>query len=207
MSMTSMKKVIPILCILITISCQLSAQSIKDIWISMPDSIVPYLTIDLKKELVNNAKLSIKAQVINLLGDTTKVDTASDKYMKVVLSKRSTLELIELDKNTIALLMTFHGPLKDSNLSLYSKDWTLIKNKVRLSVTAIKPSPMSDEEYDECVKLMCPSLRQIAYLPDENVFLPKYSFPLLSGDNKEKANSILTQTKYKWDGSELKKVK
>lgn len=190
-----------------TISCQLFAQSIKDIWISMPDSIVPYLTTDLKKELVNNAKLSTKAQVINLLSDTTRVDTASDKYMKVVLSKRSTLELIELDKNTIALLMTFHGPLIDSKLSLYNKDWTLIKNKVRLSVTTIKPSSMSDEEYDECVKLMCPSLRQIAYLPDENIFLSKYSFPLLSGDNKEKANSILTQTKYKWDGSELKKVK
>ena len=84
-----MKKILLLFLLGIT-SLNIQAQNIKELWIAMPDSIIPYLNNSLRTELTDYIDMHIKSEVRNLLNDTTKIDTVlSDNYMSVILSKSS----------------------------------------------------------------------------------------------------------------------
>ena len=49
-----------------------SAKSIKELWIAMPDSMIPYLTRDMRAELVGSDETK---EIGNALGGKTSIDT------------------------------------------------------------------------------------------------------------------------------------
>ena len=66
-----MKKIKYILCAcLMMASMGMEAKSMKDLLVSMPDSVVPYLNHNLRLEFAELQEMGVKAEVKNLLGET-----------------------------------------------------------------------------------------------------------------------------------------
>ena len=74
-----------------------NAQEMRQLWIEMPDSIVPYLNKSLRTELADYVTMKMKPEVVNSLQDTTRIEKFTNNYIRVQLNNASKLEIKSLD--------------------------------------------------------------------------------------------------------------
>lgn len=198
-----MKKTLLILFVSIT-SLAAYAQNMREVWINMPDSIVPYLNRSLRTELADYVGMNMKSEVRNLIGDTTRISLLTDNYIKAKLSNASALEIKLLDASTIAVVKTWFSPEAESELELYDKEWKKLAFEDNLKPTIEKPDTMSIERFNELQQLGDIKLRTIQLNPTDNSVLADYSFLLLNKAEKDRLKAIIKQRKFKWDGFSFK---
>lgn len=198
-----MKKIFLIL--LVTFSLlPLNAQNMRQIWLEMPDSIVPYLNRSLRTELADYVTMSMKSEVMNALRDTTRIEKLTDDYILVQLSNATKLEIKSLDASTIAMVQTWCGPLAESKLSLFSNNWEVKPLNIDVSPMFVKPDTMSQQRYSELLDMANVTMNEMQLSVKDNSLTIKYSVPLLSSTDKKEMQAILRQRKLNWNGTTFK---
>ncbi len=179
-----------------------SAQSISDIWINMPDKLVPYLNNTLRAALINDAKTKEHPFVQNLLGDTTNIEKLTDTYLKVNLNHSTQLEIKLLDANTIAVVKSWNYPVSDSELKIFSKDWCVQKAcNVDMALQVEKPNTMQESTYDELKRMLSPYFIKLTLSEKENIITVDYTFPLLGKKEEEQVRPIVKTKSLRWQGN------
>lgn len=195
-----MKKIFLIL--LVTFSLlPLNAQNMRQIWLEMPDSIVPYLNRSLRTELADYVTMGMKSEVMNALRDTTRIEKLTDDYILVQLSNATKLEIKSLDASTIAMIQTWCGPLAESKLSLFSNNWEVKPLNIDVSPMFVKPDTMSQQRYSELLDMANVTMNEMQLSVKDNSLTIKYSVPLLSSTDKKEMQAILRQRKLNWNGT------
>lgn len=198
-----MKKIFLIL--LVTFSLlPLNAQNMRQIWLEMPDSIVPYLNRSLRTELADYVTMGMKSEVMNALRDTTRIEKLTDDYILVKLSNATKLEIKSLDASTIAMVQTWCGPLAESKLSLFSNNWEVKPLNIDVSPMFVKPDTMSQQRYSELLDMANVTMNEMQLSVKDNSLTIKYSVPLLSSTDKKEMHAILRQRKLNWNGTTFK---
>ncbi len=198
-----MKKIFLIL--LVTFSLlPLNAQNMRQIWLEMPDSIVPYLNRSLRTELADYVTMGMKLEVMNALRDTTRIEKLTDDYILVQLSNATKLEIKSLDASTIAMVQTWCGPLAESKLSLFSNNWEVKPLNIDVSPMFVKPDTMSQQRYSELLDMANVTMNEMQLSVKDNSLTIKYSVPLLSSADKKEMQAILRQRKLNWNGTTFK---
>ena len=198
-----MKKIFLIL--LVTFSLlPLNAQNMRQIWLEMPDSIVPYLNRSLRTELADYVTMGMKSEVMNALRDTTRIEKLTDDYILVQLSNATKLEIKSLDASTIAMVQTWCGPLAESKLSLFSNNWEVKPLNIDVSPMFVKPDTMSQQRYSELLDMTNVTMNEMQLSVKDNSLTIKYSVPLLSSTDKKEMQAILRQRKLNWNGTTFK---
>ena len=198
-----MKKIFLIL--LVTFSLlPLNAQNMRQIWLEMPDSIVPYLNRSLRTELADYVTMGMKSEVMNALRDTTRIEKLTDDYILVQLSNATKLEIKSLDASTIAMIQTWCGPLAESKLSLFSNNWEAKQLNIDVSPMFVKPDTMSQQRYSELLDIANVTMNEMQLSVKDNSLTIKYSVPLLSSTDKKEMQAILRQRKLNWNGTTFK---
>ena len=198
-----MKKIFLIL--LVTFSLlPLNAQNMRQIWLEMPDSIVPYLNRSLRTELADYVTMGMKSEVMNALRDTTRIEKLTDDYILVQLSNATKLEIKSLDASTIAMVQTWCGPLAESKLSLFSNNWEVKPLNIDVSLMFVKPDTMSQQRYSELLDMANVTMNEMQLSVKDNSLTIKYSVPLLSSTDKKEMQAILRQRKLNWNGNTFK---
>lgn len=198
-----MKKIFLIL--LVTFSLlPLNAQNMRQIWLEMPDSIVPYLNRSLRTELADYVTMGMKSEVMNALRDTTRIEKLTDDYILVQLSNATKLEIKSLDASTIAMVQTWCGPLAESKLSLFSNNWEVKPLNIDVSPMFVKPDTMSQQRYSELLDMANVTMNEMQLSVKDNSLTIKYSVPLLSSTDKKEMQAILRQIKLNWNGTTFK---
>lgn len=198
-----MKKIFLIL--LVTFSLlPLNAQNMRQIWLEMPDSIVPYLNRSLRTELADYVTMGMKSEVMNALRDTTRIEKLTDDYILVQLSNATKLEIKSLDASTIAMVQTWCGPLAESKLSLFSNNWEAKPLNIDVSPIFVKPDTMSQQRYSELLDMANITMNEFQLSVKDNSLTIKYSVPLLSSTDKKEMQAILRQRKLNWNGTTFK---
>ena len=186
------------------------AKSLKDLWVSMPDSLLLTLDRNLRLELVELEEMGVKPNVKNLLGEECDMDTLTNDYLECTTSKVARLQMIYLpssaEDSVLCVIKTFRAPSKESEIRFYDQGWRqlpissyLAKDQYMLG-SYIKPKSdtMRVEEYEELKSKLEPVMYVTEYLPTAQVFRVQVSLPLLSNEDKLKVQSILVQRKFKW---------
>ena len=198
-----MKKIFLIL--LVTFSLlPLNAQNMRQIWLEMPDSIVPYLNRSLRTELADYVTMGMKSEVMNALRDTTRIEKLTDDYILVKLSNATKLEIKSLDASTIAMVQTWGGPLAERKLSLFSNNWEVKPLNIDVSPMFVKPDTMSQQRYSELLDMANVTMNEMQLSVKDNSLTIKYSVPLLSSTDKKDMQAILRQRKLNWNGTTFK---
>lgn len=198
-----MKKIFLIL--LVTFSLlPLNAQNMRQIWLEMPDSIVPYLNRSLRTELADYVTMGMKSEVMNALRDTTRIEKLTDDYILLQLSNATKLEIKSLDASTIAMVQTWCGPLAESKLSLFSNNWEVKPLNIDVSPMFVKPDTMSQQRYSELLDMANVTMNEMQLSVKDNSLTIKYSVPLLSSTDKKEMQAILRQRKLNWNGTTFK---
>lgn len=123
-----MKKISIVLCILCFL-CEIThAQSLKDLFLKMPQEVCPVLSEYNRLEIVDNQKNGKTMQTRNLFRTFSKMEELTDDYAHLVISKNSEKEMKMLTKNDgtriIMVISTiFCDDIPDSSVAFYSTDW------------------------------------------------------------------------------------
>ncbi|GAB6976366.1 hypothetical protein JCM15124A_12730 [Prevotella falsenii] len=176
----------------------------RQIWLEMPDSIVPYLNRSLRTELADYVTMDMKSEVVNALHDTTRIEKLTDDYVLVQLSNATKLEIKSLDTSTIAMVQTWCGPLAESKLSLFSSNWEAKPLSIDVSPMFVKPDTMSQQRYSELLDMANVTMNEFQLSAKDNSLTINYSVPLLSSTDKKEMQAILRQRKLNWNGSTFK---
>ena len=198
-----MKKIFLILLVSFSL-LPLNAQNMRQIWLEMPDSIVPYLNRSLRTELADYVTMGMKSEVMNALRDTTRIEKLTDDYILVQLSNATKLEIKSLDASTIAMIQTWCGPLAESKLSLFSNNWEVKPLNIDVSPMFVKPDTMSQQRYSELLDMANVTMNEMQLSVKDNSLTIKYSVPLLSSTDKKEMQAMLRQRKLNWNGTTFK---
>ena len=182
----------------------LNAQNMRQIWLEMPDSIIPYLNRSLRTELADYVTMGMKPEVMNTLQDSTRIEQLTDNYILVHLNHSSRLEIKSLDESTIAMVQTWCGPIAESKLQLFSHNWDVKPIELDIMPTFIKPDTMSQQRYNDLLDMANITMGEIQLSAKDNSLTIKYSVPLLSPTDKKEMQAILRQRKFNWNGKTFK---
>ena len=176
---------------------------------SIPDSLVEYLDVTKRREMIDFYGMGVRAEVFNVLEGKSVMDTLTTRYATVTLSESSRLSVALFPKNDgdtlICMVTTFLGPQPESTVSFYNTSWQMVPSGALLPVLPpssffLRPDTMPVDEFEKLVSLVDPVMTSATLHPDDDTIVFSLSTPLLSKTDRERLEAILIQRKYKWNG-------
>ena len=198
-----MKKTLIIICFLTCWLC-VSAQSLREVWIEMPDSVLPYLSKSQRTELVDYVDMKADPAVLNAFGDSVRIERMTNNYLLVKASKVTRLEIKLLDNNTLALVQTWKAPVAESKLSLFNLQWQPKEAVVVYNENIVKPDSMSEEDFADLKSLMYPRMREYRLSAENNSLSVSWNYPLLSKKDAKRVADLLKMQVVNWTGKDFR---
>jgi len=204
--------------LLTSVAAAQARRTMREIWVTMPDSVIPYLNHELRVELADFWEMKAEAKVKNLLEDDTRLMKMSDSYMELKLngSTDAVLRLLSAGDSTyiICMVKTFRAPEAESSVEFYSAGWEPLGGTfgLPLSNTPRETTAMFTEKNDTMAaglyERLCGMIEPVMLVAElsetEETVLLGLSLPFLTEDEKGEVTPILRQRKFKWDGKTFK---
>lgn len=198
-----MKKILIIICFL-TCWLGVSAQSLREVWIEMPDSILPYLSKSQRTELADYVEMKAEPAVLSTFGDSVRIERMTNNYLLLKANEATRLEIKLLDNNTLALVQTWMAPAAESKLRLFNLQWQPKEAVVAYKVNIVKPDSMSDEDFADLKTLMFPRLKEYRLSADNNSLSVSWNYPLLSKKDVKRVTELLKPQVLNWTGKDFR---
>lgn len=198
-----MKKILIIICFLTCWLC-VSAQILREVWIEMPDSVLPYLSKSQRTELVDYVDMKADPAVLNAFGDSVRIERMTNNYLLVKASKVTRLEIKLLDNNNLALVQTWKAPVAESKLSLFNLQWQPKEAVVVYNENIVKPDSMSEEEFADLKSLMYPRMREYRLSAENNSLSVSWNYSLLSKKDAKRVADLLKMQVVNWTGKDFR---
>ena len=215
--------------LLLLLPLTVGAQTVRDLWLSMPPSLAPYLSTSLRTQCLDFYDMHTDAQTDNALKGKSRIDTLTSTFLAATLSKAHTLQMKLLPASgsasglgsslgsgsssslsscdsVLCVVRSWDGPKRDSEVQLFDRQWKPLQAPFTFSADSFvcRPDTMSEERFSRLVALLDPIMFSVSLSPAENVLLVKLS-PVVPNPEDEKAiEQILVQRKLKWDGKTFK---
>jgi len=181
-----------------------SAQSLREVWIEMPDSILPYLSKSQRTELADYVEMKAEPAVLSTFGDSVRIERMTNNYLLLKANEATRLEIKLLDNNTLALVQTWMAPAAESKLSLFNLQWQPKEAVVDYKANIVKPDSMSDEDFSDLKTLMFPRLKEYRLSADNNSLSVSWNYPLLSKKDVKRVTEILKSQVLNWTGKDFR---
>ena len=121
-----MKKVVFIVFLLAATIGQVYAEGIKirELFVQMPDSLMPYLTKNNRLDFIDFLDSNMKAEVKNLLGGTSEMLSIADDSLVIRMSQSLRVDMLLMD-SVIAMVETFtvDSVYGQSRVHYYTTSW------------------------------------------------------------------------------------
>lgn len=183
--------------LLVTFSAQ--AQSMRSLWLSMPDSLIPYLNREMRAQMVNAEGDTITSP--SGLANKSLIVTLAADYLKAGLTEASTIEMKRFatmkGDSVVAVVNTFYAPESESRLDIYDTSWKLMKSNIRLDAGIVHPDSMMVEDFKVIKNKLEPRLCTYRLSPKDDTLTVAYSLPMLNELDKQQVKAILQERKYK----------
>lgn len=205
----------------VSLTLAASAKSLRDMWVAMPDSLVPTLNANMRLEMVELHDMQVKAEVKSLLDSDCVLDTLTSDYLQVATSKAAFVQMKMLPQvggdSILCMVKTFAAPEKESDVRFYRQDWSEItpEQSQMFSIGNLsslpnrlveKPDTMSESRFEELKLMVEPKMYSAELSVNGNFITFQLSLPLVSNDEKKHLNAILMQRKFKWDGNRFNEI-
>ena len=172
-------------------------------FIDMPDSIIPYINYNQRKEIIELKKMEPDsvATIGNGFGKI-KLSKLSDSMLTLQLSEYNTIELGKLEDNKFVFIKTYGAPLQESKCYIIDNTWNT-NSVVDFSTIDFtnKTDSISEQDQKEMLKsLEFPLISaSIGETPEELIL--KLNTPLVYTEEKKKFDTLTLQRNVKWDGN------
>ncbi|MCD7815295.1 MAG: DUF3256 family protein [Bacteroides sp.] len=193
-----MKRLILLISLFISISLQ--AQNMKELFVAMPDTLVPLLTKVNREDFGDFLASKMKAEVRNRFGKTSEMTELTDDYLYLKMTSASSMEMKLLPLNdslkVVCVIQTYQAPVADSKVRFYDTGWNLLETSrfIDLPVDSLFfRTPVTKAQADSLQNLRTHtdiSLQEARLSAGEQTLLFRYTTP----DYLDKATSTSLQT-------------
>ena len=215
--------------LLLLLPLTVGAQTVRDMWLSMPPSFAPYLSASLRTQCLDFYDMHADAQTDNALKGKSRIDTLTSTFLAATLSKAHTLQMKLLPASgsasglgsslgsvsssslsscdsVLCVVRSWDGPKRDSEVQLFDRQWKPLQAPLTFSADSFvcRPDTMSEERFSRLVAMLDPIMFSVSLSPAENVLLVKLSPVVPNPDDEKAIEQILVQRKLKWDGKTFK---
>lgn len=202
------KKIITFILSVVMVSA--NAQTVGDMFMSMPDSLFPYLTQEQRVELVKLKQVdtSTSAVLRSVFNCSVSLDSLEAACMTVNIDSTMTIEMARLatvsGDSLYCLLQTVSAPERETVASIYNKVWEKVSDVDWTDVPLLhRPDTMSDKEFANRTSLI--EFRMVeARLENADTIVLKLNVPMLSSEDKRLLRDILVQRRMRWDGEKYR---
>ena len=122
-----MKKYITAFVLSLFVCLSTNAQTAKELFRAMPDSILPLLSANNRADCTDFMDSKMKAEVVNAFKEKTVMNDMTADYISLNLSESSTwqMKILPLKDGTkiICIINTAFGPVADSRINFYTTTW------------------------------------------------------------------------------------
>jgi len=201
-------KQIAIITMLLMMTAGVHAQTMKQIFSSVPDSLMPTLTKNDRLDCIDLIENNMQTEVNNQLKGKTRLTRLTDNLAKLQLSSLSEMQFSKLPTDTGYVICVVHSVKADawdSQVRFYNADWTLIPTGQFFTMPETNDFfiPSSDLSPDQSAKLLSKAgypLLYVDFTSDTSVTVTYTSSNRPDRDFREKAQShFREQITYAWD--------
>ena len=212
-----MKKIV-VLLLGLFVTASVHALSLKELWINMPDSVLPALNKSMRTEFVDLVDMGVKPEVKNLLEENSVIDTLTSDFLQLTSSKASFIQMkllpVEGKDSLLCMVITWNGPEKESELIFYNQKCErmdacgFLVQDIHSASSFFQPKPdtMSVEQYERLISGLEPRFSYAFLSPKSDTITFQLSLPLVTETEKKEIQALLTQRKFKWDGKKFNEI-
>lgn len=192
-------------------SGMLQAQSLKDLFVHMPDTLSLVMSDVNRADCVDFLASNMKAQVTNRFNHTSEVKALTDDYLQAQVTKNSVWEMRRLplrdSLSVICVVKTVKAPVEDSHIRFYSSDWQELPAVDFLPALPSAddffqtPSPEKADSLNELRRKADITFIKASLSPKDNTLSFTYTTPdYLNREDREKIKPYLKSTPvvYEW---------
>lgn len=114
------------LCSIVTLTSS-AIEPVAQLFIAMPDSLVPSIEVNRRKDLIDLMHAGQKAEIVTKLGGKAEMTLLQDSLLSIDLSKRSKMGIRWYDTTDndtiIAFVNTVYAPAGDSRIRFFDTAW------------------------------------------------------------------------------------
>lgn len=170
-----------------------NAKSMKDIWATIPDSLLPYIDRTHRLEMTDFIGMGLKGDVDNIMGSKSVMDTITDNFIQVTLSEASILQIKKMQQpdgdSILCLVQTWNGPESESVVNFYDQQWQRLDKNVDLKSyipqLLIRPDTMSMDNYDKLLGNIDFSMVKANLSPNSDELTITLSVPIADNSKKK----------------------
>lgn len=128
-------RLLPLL-LMFTATAADAQERLRDLFIAMPDSVLPLLTKVNREDCIDFVEAGMEARVTNRLDGTTTLDTLAADYLRLSYTAASTVECCLLPMADSTSVICLHHcvllPEADSHLRFFSTAWQPLPSSPQL---------------------------------------------------------------------------
>ena len=222
-----MKKVVLLLFLLLfCVNSFLSAQSMRTLFVQMPDSIMPFLTKNNREDCVDFIDANMLARVTNRLDAKSELLQFTSDYLHLKTSEAGSMQMkmLPVDGDTIlCVINTVCAEACDSRIAFYTRNWQLLdgsryfrkplirdffldvntpdslQGSSNVSVDELTTTVKEAESLDELLDIADIYLVHLTFSDRGNILTAEYTMPhyMLQGDSLRVAPH-LRKLSYRW---------
>lgn len=212
-----MYRIILFFLVLWNISGSIQSQSASSMLIMMPDDLIPQLTVNNRKDMIDFAKLNRQDNVLNKFGGNSRITSLSENYLEITLSEQSSMQLKILpykDTIIIGVINTVCAPACDSRITFYTTDWEEIKTSSIWSIPDVydfsATKQKNSKNFQNAIALLDMWLMKYSFEKESNGITVEHTVKdYLPEEIAVQIKPYLSDTplRYEWTGKKFKKVK
>lgn len=156
--------------LLLLLPLTVGAQTVRDMWLSMPPSFAPYLSASLRTQCLDFYDMHADAQTDNALKGKSRIDTLTSTFLAATLSKAHTLQMKLLPAagsasgsslgsssgsgsasvsgsslsscdSVLCVVRSWDGPKRDSEVQLFDRQWKPLQAPLTFSADSFVCRP------------------------------------------------------------------
>ena len=202
-----MKRTI-IVCLCLTALFSASAKDMRELWLSMPDSLIGYMDKSKRLALLDHVDMNTTAELTNKLEGKTSLDTLTSNFMQVTLNNVVDLRMTLLPStgegatdSILCVVRTYRNAEPESVVELYDQSWKRLRMiDFDAEMFFNRPDTISQERYEQIRSLVSVLFVKAELREGSDVLVLTPSLPFNTREEKEKIKSIILQTNVKWNG-------
>lgn len=198
---------------LVALMVTAQAQEIRNVWKTMPDSIVSAVDKVRRLEMLDLVDYKVKAEVNNRLGTHSLMDTITANYLHVMVTKSSELSMRLLSTDTgdtlVCMVYTYKAPKPESRISFYNLNWQQLDASKYLPFASLadaadsmytKLDSITDERYKKLKDNVVVELVSAQQSINNDEIILSLGLPMVAKDDKESMKAITKKRRLLWTG-------
>lgn len=137
---------------LMMVTTLLQAQTMKEVFIDMPDSLCILLTKNNRADFADFLESNMRAQVKNKFDKVSEMKVLTKDYLLLETTSSSTLQMkllpVSDSVKVVCVIETYKGPAADSRIFFYSTEWEELPIKDYLFEPNFKSFLLSADSID-----------------------------------------------------------